>query len=206
MHPQAGFPLKNRTLLRYNETVAINPGAGGALGTYQWRANDVFDPNLTGAGHQPLGRDIFAQLYSHYVVLHSRLTLTAMTMDAAVSTPVGVGVYLTDPGQAIAGNTAEALIEQGNSAYDLVSSLITSSNTHIVKLVCDFDAKKWFGVNDVVDNINIGGETNGHPQDVCAFTVFVQDMTRSLDVGNVWVNVNIEYDTLFSDPIEQLQN
>lgn len=204
--PQAGFPLKSRTTLRYNETVGVNPGAGGVLASYQWRANDIFDPNLTGAGHQPLGRDIFAQLYSHYTVHRSRLHLTAFPMDAGMNTPLFIGCYLTDPGQAIAGNIAETLIEQGNTAFDMTSSLMTANTAKIVKLDCNFDAKKWFGVQDVQDNINIGSEFNAHPSDVVAFTVFIQDALRAADVGNVILNVNIEYDVEFTDPIEQLTN
>lgn len=42
----------------------------GVAGVQQiWATNDIFDPDLTGTGHQPLSRDTWASLYGSYAVM-----------------------------------------------------------------------------------------------------------------------------------------
>lgn len=37
--------------------------------SYLWRMNSIYDPDYTGAGHQPNQRDLWAAMYSYYTVL-----------------------------------------------------------------------------------------------------------------------------------------
>jgi hypothetical protein len=49
----------------------------GTLGTgNQFKINSIYDPDLTGAGHQPLGRDTWAGIYDYYKVLETRVEVT----------------------------------------------------------------------------------------------------------------------------------
>nr|WAE43061.1 MAG: capsid protein [Cressdnaviricota sp.] len=43
--------------------------AAGLSAYQQFKVNSIFDPDLTGAGHQPLGRDTWAAIYNYYKVL-----------------------------------------------------------------------------------------------------------------------------------------
>lgn len=53
--------------LPYADSFTLDGQSAGA-GTYQFRLGSVFDPNLTGTGHQPRGFDQYAALYSVYRV------------------------------------------------------------------------------------------------------------------------------------------
>lgn len=55
------------TKLRYNDAFSII-SAVGVMNDYQFRLNSIYDPDMTGAGHQPLGRDQLAALYNRYRV------------------------------------------------------------------------------------------------------------------------------------------
>lgn len=45
----------------------------GISGFYQYKINSIFDPDLTGAGRQPLGRDTWTQIYNYYKVLETKI-------------------------------------------------------------------------------------------------------------------------------------
>lgn len=82
-------PIAQRTIvkMKYSEIYAPTASAGQAV----WRLNlnSIFDPNRTGVGHQPYGRDTFATLYNryrviscHYVASAYSLTQTAIQLAA----------------------------------------------------------------------------------------------------------------------------
>lgn len=69
---------------RYAAQLIVPVGAS-TFTPQQYRLNSVFDPDLTGAGHQPYLRDTMAGLYNVYCVYGTRLELEATTSDTAGS-------------------------------------------------------------------------------------------------------------------------
>jgi len=69
--------------LRYSERIEST----GALDAYVFNLNSIFDPNRTGGGHQPLGRDQYATLYNRYRVWKTRVKITA-AQDSATGPTV----------------------------------------------------------------------------------------------------------------------
>lgn len=59
-------PIANRYIckMKYAESITTD-----ATGQFQFRLNSVFDPNLTGVGHQPYAFDNLATLYNRYRVV-----------------------------------------------------------------------------------------------------------------------------------------
>ena len=74
------IPDKSLVKLRYCQRCAINPAAG-VTNSYLFRANSLFDPDLTGTGHQPLGFDEWAKFYRRYCVLGSKITVQAINVS-----------------------------------------------------------------------------------------------------------------------------
>jgi len=77
-------PPKRRLTLRYCDTIALT-STSGAVATWVIRANDLFDPDLTGTGHQPMGFDPMMLFYNHFCVLKAKLTCTFQSTSGAVS-------------------------------------------------------------------------------------------------------------------------
>lgn len=89
---QFGFPTKIITILRYVDLYTLTSTAGG-IGTQVFSMNSVFDPDVTGAGHQPLYFDRYTAIYNNYRVLGSRINASiSPTSVVAGSGPFVFGI------------------------------------------------------------------------------------------------------------------
>ncbi len=77
---RAPFPDQYRVSLRYGEQRLRGPGT--TVDNYVYRANSVFDPDLTGTGHQPMGFDQLAALYNRYRVTAVKYSITIANLTA----------------------------------------------------------------------------------------------------------------------------
>lgn len=59
----------------YFEIFSTSIANGTLAAAYQFKVNSIFDPYLTGGGHQPLGRDTWAAIYNYYKVLETRISV-----------------------------------------------------------------------------------------------------------------------------------
>lgn len=68
-------PPRSIVKMRYVDLVASN----GTTMDHLWNLNSTFDPNLTGTGHQPYGRDTLTTLYNRYRVFAVKYKVTYTT-------------------------------------------------------------------------------------------------------------------------------
>lgn len=61
--------------LKYTGTIS-RTSTSGADAFYVWSVNDIFDPDVTGTGTQPLGRDQWANFFNSYRVMGCKATIT----------------------------------------------------------------------------------------------------------------------------------
>lgn len=80
----APFAPRYITKLKYCETINFSPGLQSQ--DYLFRLNSIFDPNQSGTGHQPMGHDQIAPLYSRYRVFRCKWSLVWTSELAAGST------------------------------------------------------------------------------------------------------------------------
>lgn len=69
-------PIPDRFFTKLNYTELITLSYTGTLKTYQYKLNDIYDPNYTGTGHQPMGHDTFAILYGKYRVYGAKYSIS----------------------------------------------------------------------------------------------------------------------------------
>lgn len=76
-------PISDRYFCKLNYTSlhALTYTGLGAAATYQFRLNALFDPDLTGVGHQPMGYDQLAALYQRYRVYGCKWKVTFVSQD-----------------------------------------------------------------------------------------------------------------------------
>lgn len=117
------FPAKKSFVLTYVDVAkSYDCGVAGIGGTENvYRLNSLYDPDLTGAGHQPMYRDQLAALYATYRVTHVEV---AVRMRAPA---LGTGEFL---GQFQPSTSTYTLTGQGfYSASELGNSFVMNSTT-----------------------------------------------------------------------------
>lgn len=115
------FPTRLLTRNKYTEIVDISSVVGGC-GNYQFRLNSTFDPNLTGAGHQPSGRDILVLIYNRYRVHRADWAIefspaTGISQEFCVGPQNHSNTYATITD---AGEQPRSVLKSGNLTSNLV--------------------------------------------------------------------------------------
>lgn len=82
--------LNDKVKLTYFETTTYDPSPDTiASGNLQvWQGNNLFDPNNTGTGHQPMYFDNYAALYSRYSVDKFKVTVSVLNYQVNTATDV----------------------------------------------------------------------------------------------------------------------
>jgi hypothetical protein len=105
----------------------------GSVGLQTFRWNSVFDPDLSGGGHQPLYLDQFTAVYDNYVVTDAWAVIKFVNTSAA---PIIVGVNTDDN---TSGSTnLDTLCEQNHSSSALVPPLSGSQSSKTFKIKWDY--------------------------------------------------------------------
>lgn len=66
------FPERRVVRLKYHDTINLDPGFN--IASHSFSANGLYDPDVTGTGHQPLFFDNMMLQYGRYEVVQSRIT------------------------------------------------------------------------------------------------------------------------------------
>lgn len=193
--PLGGFPNHKKVRLRYTEVVALNPGATEAQNVF--RANSVFDPNLTGAGHQPLYYDVWSGLYSHYTVLGSKIVATRCLNTTTDPTPLVYGIHLGIGSTSTVAMTAEELIEQKNNNRWINAGSPSLSGKNL-RLAQYFSPRKFFGVKDPEDDDGSTALVTANPTRDAYFSLWARPIGGATSTAQQFI-VEIEYLVSFSE-------
>lgn len=192
----AGFPLKLRTKLVYAETVSLDGGTVSTLGKNAFSLNGLFDPNITGTGHQPMGFDNYMGIYAKYTVIGARITATAVTAATATD-PLVLGIVVHDGGQTIPTNGINMLEVGGRSTFKIFAGGVVNSSMPITvskKVLINKELMLSYGEN------SLSGDSSNNPSAQLYGVVFAGAVVSG-DPGAVTVVVRIEYDVEFHNPI-----
>lgn len=76
-------PVAQRTIVKMKYSETITASALYGLTLYRYNLNSIYDPNLTGTGHQPYGHDTFQSLYNRYRVINCHYSISAVSAAGA---------------------------------------------------------------------------------------------------------------------------
>ena len=189
-------PIAKRAILklRYCDDVSIDTTAGAAAG-HVFRANSVFDPDLTAAGHQPYGFDEWSNFYNHYTVLGAKITVNYTSESALVGGVTNVGISL-QAASAVTTNPTLAK-EKGSTSYGILTGLQALGKKTLSKT---FSAKKFFGVPNVIDGDRFTSGIAANPSEEAFFVVWVGSVAGADDPNPVNCAVTIEYIVALTEP------
>lgn len=185
--------------LRYVGHNSINPSADVAAG-YVASCNSLFDPNVTGVGHQPYGFDQWALFYKRYLVLGSKCTATFYSQSSTASGTANVGVGVRD-GSTIASSDINYWMEQDNTAWKQLGTL-SSGNNAITQVTKTYSAKRYFN-NDPKNDDDQAALVTASPAKQAYFHMIMSGTDNSADPPSTDVQFVIEYIAYF-DQVAQL--
>lgn len=89
-----GFPKMLEMTHRYSESFIPLTSSSGSLAKYFFSCNGMYDPNITGTGHQPGYFDQIAAIYDHYTVIASKIKVSFVPGGtASIGFAYGVSVH-----------------------------------------------------------------------------------------------------------------
>lgn len=192
------FPQKLRQTLVYSESFPLTTAALIGPPVYAtFRLNGLFDPRNAAGGHQPMGFDQLMAMYTKYVVLGAKITVTFTASEAAYYTG-DCGINIQDPGSSIP-PTTDTLVESQYSTYGIY---VQAGNATTRTLAVDMS--KYFGVKDIVDDSALLGTSASDPSRQVYGVVWVN--THTGQAHKVNCTVKIEYDTYFLEPRNQMES
>lgn len=190
------FPRQLFSTLKYVEMVTLTLNSLG-LQQHLFSCNGMFDPNITGIGHQPLYFDQTMAIYNHYTVLRSRIKVTPSTFSNAIGQPdIMCALYIDDDtvtGFGAAGSMATVMERPLSRSFNYNPELGNNDRS----LWHSWDGVKIFGGN-LQSNDQLQGTAAANPVEQSYYAICVDatilGASQTLDV---WVQV--EYECVFDE-------
>ena len=181
--------------MRYVEEFSLNPGTG-AVASYIFRANGLYDPNYTGSGHQPYGFDQWMTYYNQFTVLGSKCTARFMNYLNTSGNAVMCGIQLKD--SAVVDNTNPTeIIEQGRSKWQLIQPQGGSKDQ--CRITKGFSTKKFFQAPNNLDDIYRGSDA-ADPTEQAYYHIIAGGFDPGSDPSLVLAHVVIDYVVKLNGP------
>lgn len=144
-----GIPDRMMTKLVYTSQYFLQDLVGGVGMLQSMRGNSIYDPDQTGTGGQPLGRDQWANFYNYYKVHGSKIEVTAFSLGTIGS---DLQVLSVTPDITVPTTTINAIdiIQHPYSKHTYVGS---SAGGSAIKKVSNYmSTKKLFGRTNLDDD------------------------------------------------------
>jgi len=205
-----GFPQKKLVKLRFATTFTLDAGVGSWTSKII-RCNNLYDPDASLGGHQPIEFDRWSSIYHKHVVIGANITASFHNSSGTSVAPSYVGIKLiTEPGQDHLSNILSDLGERSmiaalqeqplNNTYrTMVGSVVPSQNA-VRRVRMKWSLKKHFPGAKLSDTY-LQGTGNGGPTEENRFQIYQIAPEIGANPGAVHVNVVCDYLAVFFDKL-----
>ena len=188
-----GLGQSFRTKLKYVEAVVLQSVAG-AVGRNVFSPQNMFDPNNTGTGHQPMFWDQFTPLYGKYKVHNANISVSFNVQTETAGTSVFAVGILGGSATTIAADP-NTNMEDNHGTYTILNGRNGDSGQKTLTL----DYAPWRDVGLSVGDDTLNTNTSAGPSSYF-WNVWAADL-NSVGTTNVMAVVTIIYDVEFSDNV-----
>lgn len=192
--------------MRYSDIIPIAASNLPAATVYSFRANSIYDPDLTGVGHQPRYHDQWSNFYERYMVVGSNITVKFLKDgDAGVYTYESLYIELNDQG-----SSTVAYATNPYTAFETnltKKRIMTNREDRPLALKHFYKSKPFFNLTNLKDHWDhLGGQmgnfgTGSNPDKGAYFHVGTREMTGGTTIAKI-ISVVIDYVVLFRDPVK----
>ena len=147
-----------RTKLIYAERgFQLNPGVAGAVSTWVLSANGLYDPDISGVGHQCAGFDQIMEFFDHYTVISSKIYIDFSNRDTTNRQMVGVFVKDNSGVE----SDYRVIVENGIGSYSTLD--FSGGGNDSVSLQSAVSISKFLGRPDVLSEDDLRGNDASNP-------------------------------------------
>lgn len=195
------FPPTYLARLTYVARFKVTPTVADTLTYHLFSCNGMFDPDITGSGHQPLGFDQLMALYNNYEVLGSKITVDAQLEPGATVTQsnVVVGIHVNDD-TSIHGNSLDALLENGKTTYRQLTDQQMKT-----RMVYKWSEKKSLGAK-IRGNSEVKGTAAVNPSEQQYYAIYTQANDSAVVGDPVQMTVRLTYFAKFTERKDTVQS
>lgn len=193
--------VRQRGQLYYEAGLGMTLAVSGNVNTYFFTANGIFDPNITGTGHQPIGFDQMMLLYEQATVVRSSIEVT-FNVGAGLTANCGIALFP----DAVAITAASQLVENGLIKYiPLTSGTNTFQNQRMRSTVrLDCDVAKYFGrpsYQSMMNDDNLYTTAAANPVEQVYYGIVAWQMSPDgATTTALGFDVLVSYDVIYWEP------
>ena len=184
--------LSYRTKLTYYDVATISTGAGSA-GTRVYSTNGLYDPDITGAGHQPMPFDQLMLSFEHYVTTSAKMFVNFKNTSTTNTQSIAISVNASSTPITAYGSLAEngILVRDRLGMYPYSDAVKTLS--------MPVDVGKFGDVRNLLDNPSYEGSVAANPTEQSYFHISVWN-PDSVSSTDCICEIYIVYQAIFREP------
>lgn len=190
--------VKQMVTMRYSSAFTLDPTLGGITDVHVFSANGMFDPDISGTGHQPRGFDQYMPLFDHYVVTSAvmRADFSWPTTTGTIREPLVVGIGLNDDTGGHLSNSYDYQ-ENAYTKYKLLGPGATGSDT--LTVYNSVIPSKFLGRSGALNDPQLKGSVSANPTEQVFFDVFASPLTGN-NVDSIFATIQITYTCYLIEP------
>lgn len=194
------LPVPNRMIIkmRYSDTINLNAD-GTSASTYTYALNGLYDPDISGVGHQPMGFDQFAALYQSYKVLGAKVKLEACGPVGGATSDQYIGFQFHENSSYTPSNIVQ-IIERGREVHRLLGN-----QTNRATLYMKWSGKKWYGKENY-SGFSGAGSISSNPSEICYCSVFATRADNTENPDAIAAVITIDYIVEWFGPLQMNQS
>ena len=186
------LPRKFVTKLIYADNGTIDP-AIGQVGDYVFSCNGLYDPNITGAGHQPRGFDQLMLMYDHYIVLGAKIVVRFSNPNNASAIMAGIAIRdqnTNDPN----------VLNWEEDSYIKKTVVSSNAGSAVASLAHSVNPNKFLSRSKPLSDPQLKGDVGNNPTEQAYFHVGMWPLDGASNLSVCAFAVQIEYIVAFIEP------
>lgn len=194
------LPIPNRMIvkMRYSDQNTLD-ATSTVASTYTYALNGLYDPDISGSGHQPMGFDQFASLYQNYKILGAKVTIEACGAPTTTTSEQYMGLQFHENAGYAPSNIVQ-IIERGREVHQVLGS-----QTNRIHKTMKWSAKKWYGKN-IYSGYTTAGTITANPSELAYVSVFVTRAENGENPDPITYVITIDYIVEWFGPLQISQS
>lgn len=192
--------VRQKAKIIYADNFNLNPGIGGTVASYVFAANGVYDPNITGVGHQPRGFDQLMTLYDHCTVIGMKAVIQGSNRDSQYANYMAARIMDSKDTTV----TPTDILENRFVKYRLLSNRNGGANNKTIILKCN--PNKFLGKSNPMSCDELQNTVAANPLELAYLQIHAFSSGSSIDTDGINIRVRIEYTVIFHEPKQPPQS